>query len=108
MGTRFTIESDMFGQLTGVEIVRPKPGEIDVIHETYTQLAKEGVGSIEQFDRLRSLAHTLCDRDKAEAIVLAGTDLSLVFNAANTDFPHIDGARVHILAIMRRLFEERP
>jgi aspartate racemase len=107
MGTRFTIESDMFGQLAGVEIVRPKPGEIELIHETYVQLAKDGVGTGEQFDRLRSLAHTLCDRDKVDAIVLAGTDLSLLFNATNTDFPHIDGAGVHILAIMRRLFEER-
>jgi aspartate racemase len=107
MGTRFTIETDMFGQLTGVEIVKPKAGEIDMIHKTYVQLAKDGVGSAEQRDRLHSIAHTLCDRDKAEAIVLAGTDLSLLFNAANTDFPHIDGARVHVLAIMRRLLEER-
>lgn len=107
MGTRFTIESDMFGQLTGVEIVKPRSSEIDLIHETYVKLAKDGAGSEEQFSQLRRLAHTLCERDKVEAIVLAGTDLSLLFNAANTDFPHIDGARVHILAIMRRLFEER-
>jgi aspartate racemase len=107
MGTRFTIESDMFGQLTGVEIVRPRPSEIDFIHETYVQLAKDSAVSVEQSDRLRGLAHALCDRDKVEAIILAGTDLSLLFNEANTDFPHIDGARVHILAIMRKLFEDR-
>jgi aspartate racemase len=106
MGTRFTIDSDMFGQLPGVEIVKPTPGEIDVIHETYVQLAKDGAGSREQYDLLRGLAHTLCNRDGADAIVLAGTDLSLLFNAENTDFPHIDGARIHILAIMRMLFEE--
>jgi len=106
IGTRFTIETDMFGQLPGVEIVKPRAAEIDAIHETYVQLAKEGVGSAEQYERLRRLAHTLCDRDGVDAIVLAGTDLSLVFTPANTDFPHIDGARVHIRAIMRRLFEE--
>jgi len=91
--------------LPGVEIVKPRAAEIDAIHETYVQLAKEGVGSAEQYDRLRRIAHTLCDRDGVDAIVLAGTDLSLVFTPANTDFPHIDGARVHIRAIMRRLFE---
>jgi len=106
MGTRFTIDTNMFSQLPGVEIVKPTPTEIDVIHETYVQLAKDGVGSPEQYDRLRRIAHTVCDRDGADAIVLAGTDLSLLFNPANTDFPHIDGARIHIRAIMRRLCEE--
>jgi len=106
MGTRFTIDTDMFGQLPGIEVVKPAPAEIDIIHETYVQLAKDGVGSADQFDRLRRIAHTLCDRDGADAIVLAGTDLSLLFNPSNTDFPHIDGASVHIRAIMRRLFEE--
>jgi aspartate racemase len=106
IGTRFTIETDMFGQLSGVEIVKPTPIEIDAIHETYVQLAKDGAGSAEQYDRLRRIAHTLCERDGVDAIVLAGTDLSLLFNPTNTDFPHIDGARVHIAAIMRRLFEE--
>jgi aspartate racemase len=96
----------MFGQLSGVEIVKPTPIEIDAIHETYVQLAKDGAGSAEQYDRLRRIAHTLCERDGVDAIVLAGTDLSLLFNPTNTDFPHIDGARVHIAAIMRRLFEE--
>jgi aspartate racemase len=70
------------------------------------RLAKDGVGSVEQYDRLRRIAHTLCERDGVNAIVLAGTDFSLLFNPSNTDFPHIDGARVHIAAIMRRLFEE--
>jgi aspartate racemase len=37
------------------------------------------------------------------AIILAGTDLSFVFDESNTDFPHVDGARVHINAIMDEL-----
>jgi hypothetical protein len=36
-----------------------------------------------------------------DAILLAGTDLSFVFGPENTDFPHLDGARVHLDAIMR-------
>jgi aspartate racemase len=102
-GTRFTIETGVFGQLTGVEIVKPQPDEIDFIHQTYERLATDGRGTAEQYDGLRALAHKLCERDKVEAVILAGTDLTLLFNEANTDFPHIDGARVHILAIMRRL-----
>jgi aspartate racemase len=36
-------------------------------------------------------------------VVLAGTELSLVFNEGNTDFPHLDCARLHIEAIVRGL-----
>jgi len=104
-GTRFTIESGMFGQLPRVEVVKPRPDEIDFIHRTYVQMATDGRGTTEHYDGLRALAHKLCERDKVDAVVLAGTDLSLIFNEANTDFPHIDGGRGHILAIMRKVME---
>jgi hypothetical protein len=35
--------------------------------------------------------------------VLAGTELNLIFNAANTDFPAVDCARAHINGIIRQL-----
>jgi len=99
-GTRFSVETGLFGQLPGVEFVAPKPDELNFIHDTYLQIVKAGRGSDEIFRGLRNLAHRLCERDGAQAIILAGTELSLVFNAANTDFPAIDCARVHIDAIM--------
>jgi hypothetical protein len=37
--------------------------------------------------------------------LLAGTDLTTVFNASNIDFPAIDCAAVHIKAITRRLLD---
>lgn len=103
-GTRFVMESALFGQLAGIaEVVRPKPDEIDRIHEIYLQLVGDGAGSDRHFQTLSQIAKTLCARDGVEAIVLAGTELSLVFNAANIDFPHIDCAKLHIEAIMRNL-----
>ena len=48
-GTRFTVESAMFGALTSVEVVRPQPQEIDYIHKTYFQLASSGVGGSREF-----------------------------------------------------------
>ena len=102
-GTRFAIEKKMFGQMLQVEIVLPSPEEINVIHETYLEMANAGRGTKEQYERLRNLAFQLIERERLDAIVLAGTDLSLVFNESNTDFPHVDGARVHLDAIMREL-----
>jgi len=102
-GTRFTIETELFGRLKEVEVVAPKPAEIDFIHQTYLQLVNAGSGTEPQYRGLRQLAHTLIERDGIEAIILAGTELSLVFNRDNTDFPHIDGARLHLQAIMEQL-----
>jgi aspartate racemase len=103
-GTRFTMETGLFGQLAGVaDVIEPRPDEIDSIHETYLQLVSHAAGSRQQFQTLTQIAHTLCERDRVEAIVFAGTELSLVFNEGNTDFPHIDCASLHIEAIMRRL-----
>ena len=106
-GTRFAIESRMFGQMPKIEIVLPRPDEIDLIHETYLEMANAGRGTKEQYERLRSLAVRLIERERLDGILLAGTDLSLIFNESNTNFPHVDGTRVHLDAIMRALFGER-
>lgn len=101
-GTRYAIESRLFGQLVEVEVVTPQPAEVDYIHTTYFQIVDAGGGSVEQHEGLTHLAHKLMERDRIETIVLAGTDLALVFNETNTDFPHIDAARVHLDAIVKR------
>ena len=107
-GTRFTMETELFGRLKDVDVVAPKPAEIDFIHQTYLQLVNAGSGTEQQYRGLHQLAHTLIERDGIEAIILAGTELSLVFNRANTDFPHIDGARLHLAAIMEQLTGNPP
>jgi aspartate racemase len=104
-GTRFAIESQLFGQLGNVEVVTPDPDEVDYIHSTYFQIVDAGVGSAVQHEGLSRLAHTLIERDGVEAVVLAGTDLALVFDESNTDFPHVDAARLHLDAIIRRATE---
>jgi aspartate racemase len=102
-GTRFVIESDLFGALSGVEVVRPGPQEVDLIHKTYVDLAATGEPSAEKHEKLTSLAHRLVTRDRVDAILLAGTDLTLLFDESNTDFPHVDCAGLHIREIMREV-----
>ncbi len=104
-GTRYVIGSELFGALKGVEVIRPKPEEIDLIHNIYVELAATGKGSPEKHEKLTALAKTLVRRDGVDAIILAGTDLALLFNETNADFPHIDCAALHIAAILRRLSE---
>jgi aspartate racemase len=102
-GTRFTIEGRLFGKLDHIDVVQPRPEEIDCIHSTYIEIVDAGRGTEEHAAVLRKIANVLCKRDGVEAIVLAGTELALVFNENNTDFPAIDCARVHIDGIMREM-----
>jgi aspartate racemase len=100
-GTRFTVESAMFGALAGVDVVRPQPQEVEYVHSTYFRLASTGSGGDAEREGLTRLAETLMRRDGVEAILLAGTDLALIFDESNTSFPHVDCARVHLDAILR-------
>jgi len=101
-GTRLAMETGVFGALDRVELIRPAPAKVDYIHETYVSPATSGEPSEDGYRGLAELAEGLI-REGAEAIVLAGTDLSLIFNERTTRFPHLDCARVHIDAILRAM-----
>lgn len=102
LGTRITVETRMFGRLDGIETVMPSADELGRIHDIYSALVA-GRASDAQIDEMRSLGRTLVRRDGAEAVLLAGTDLSPVLTQESCDFPVIDGARAHIDAIVKRM-----
>jgi aspartate racemase len=95
-GTRFVVESRMYGMLDGIEVL--VPDQVDAIHQAYMRTVE---GGTDGRDTLTKIAHEL----PVDAIVLAGTDLSLIFDETNTDFPHVDCAKAHIQAIVRELAE---
>jgi len=101
-GTRLAMETGVFGALGSVELIRPEPAQVDYIHETYLSLAMSGEASDEHYRGLTALAEALL-RNGADAIILAGTDLSLIFDEATTRFPHIDCAQAHIDAILQAM-----
>jgi aspartate racemase len=102
-GARVTMETQMFGGLHDVDVIAARPEELDRVASIYVRVVEEARASDEDYNALRSLAHTLIEREKLDAIIFAGTDLAFVFNGENTDFPHVDGARVHLKAIMAEL-----
>lgn len=104
LGTRFTIETRLFGCLEGIETVMPEAGQIETIQDLYKEFV-EGRGSDAKMDELRRIARAFVSRDGAQSVLIAGTDLSDVFTEANAGFPMIDCARVHIDAIVRRLLD---
>jgi hypothetical protein len=44
-GTRFVIESALFGMADNAEVVQPTQDEVEYIHRTYLELAQTGEGS---------------------------------------------------------------
>jgi aspartate racemase len=101
------METRMFGALQDIDVILPRPEELDTIAKIYLRVVQEAKASKEDFERLRVIAHSLLDRERLDAIILAGTDLAFVFNPTNTDFPHVDGACVHLQAIMRAIAATR-
>src|SRR5215469_13403371 len=81
LGSRFTVESRMFDRL-GVDVIVPKAEEIEQIDNTYTDVVNDR-STAAQIEGLRQLARTFIARDRAEAVLLAGTDLSTVLNEDN-------------------------
>lgn len=107
-GTRYVMDSALYGFAGDVEIVRPTPEEMEYIHAAYLELLQKGAGTQEQHRNLTSIAHSLRQRDRVEAIILAGTDLSLLFNEANTEFPHVDCAALHLERILNKMLGKTP
>jgi aspartate racemase len=105
-GTRLVVESSLFGQLSDFEVVKSRPEEMDYFHNTYIELARTGKASEEQHAHLTALARKLVQRDRVDTILLAGTDLALLFDDTNTDFPNIDCAALHLRAILKQLLDD--
>ena len=102
-GTTFTMEGSLWGQLSGVDIVKPQPDEIAFVGKAYQRILDTQKGDADDTAGLRRIAADLQRRDGVEAILLAGTDLAVIFDEATAGFPCIDVARVHIDAIVERL-----
>jgi aspartate racemase len=101
-GTRFTIETELFGALDAFDVISPRPQEIDEIHRVYLELATAGHTSAANVEALREIARAIRRRDRVDAVVLAGTDLNLIFDEASAGFPAFDCASAHISTILDR------
>ena len=93
-GSVYTVQASLWGLLTGVEITKPQPDEIAFIGQAYQRIL-DGQPSPGDADALRRIA--------AETILIAGTDLTALFDEQSAGFPCLDVARLHIDAIVEAL-----
>lgn len=102
-GTRYVMESNLFGSLDQIaEVVPLRLAEIEQVHELYLRFAQRGVAEPEDIFRLNTLAQELYGRDHIDAILLAGTDFSVV-PTHEIHFAHVDCTAAHLAAITRQL-----
>jgi aspartate racemase len=104
-GTIFTMQGSLWGQMTDAEIVKPQPDEMKFVGEAYQRLLDTRTPAPGDVERLRAIAADLQRRDGVESILLAGTDLAVIFDETTAGFPCIDVARLHIDAIVACLVE---
>ena len=96
-GNRAVMETGVFGTVPADAHVALRPLMLDDVHTTYTDIALHGKrGTQPEFDFLESAAHELVDREGAQAIVLAGTDLSSFYAEKPPSFRCLDLAHLHI------------
>ena len=104
IGTRFTIATRMFGGLADFDVVMPPAERIARIDALYFDFV-EGRGSPAKLDELKVIAGAFVRDDGADAVLIAGTDLSLHIGQFETKLPLIDCAQIHIEAIAARLLD---
>ena len=98
LGSIFTVQGSLWGQLAGIDIVKPQPDEIAFIGAAYQRIL-DGRTDPADADGFRQIAKALQGRG-AETILIAGTDLVVLFDEQTAGFSCLDVARLHIDAIV--------
>ncbi len=98
LGTRVVMRTGLYGQLVQTRTIAPD--EIDVVGQTYLDMAVAGVCTDDQRRLFLDAGQQLVDRG-AQAVVLAGTDLNLAFDGQDPGYRVIDALDVHVDVLAR-------
>ena len=101
LGTRTVMASHFYGRLPSVEIVPPGGSDLDEVHEAYINIALTGAAGAEQRALFDDMGRRLLTEHGCEAIMLGGTDLSLVYKTEPAPFPVVHCAAIHVDAIVQ-------
>ena len=95
IGTNKAMNTKIYNFKNDIDWLIPDGEQFNNVHNSYVTLATEGKADKKNTEILISASRTLIDKG-AEAIVLGGTDLFLVFENQELPFKVIDCAEVHI------------
>ena len=95
LGTRTVMETRLYGGVSHVEVVPPSGQDLEDVHQAYVAMAASGIVTEAQRAVFAAVSSRLLKESGIEAIMLGGTDLALVFNERDAEFPLIDCAGIH-------------
>jgi aspartate racemase len=101
LGTRTVMETRFYGRIASAEVIPPREPDMENVHQAYSSVAASGFVTEQQRSIFHAASHRLLENYGAEAIMLGGTDLALVFSEDTTEFPLIDCAGIHADAVSR-------
>jgi aspartate racemase len=101
LGTQTVMETRFYGGVTSAEIIPPGGQDLLDVHQAYVTMAASGVVTEAQRSVFNRTSHRLLKDKGAQAILLGGTDLVLVYDERTSDVPLIDCAGIHADAIAR-------
>ena len=90
-----------FGGISTAEVIAPQGADLPSVHEAYVKIAQSGKADPESRAVLVDAGRRLVSSDGAEAVLLGGTDLVLVMDGPEVDYPVVDCAGVHIEVLAR-------
>jgi aspartate racemase len=94
------METRFYGVLDDVEVIPPVNDLLEV-HEAYVSMASAGIATPGHREVFMRAGNALTSDHGCESIMLAGTDLALVFEkGADSGFDTLDCAGVHAAAIV--------
>lgn len=96
LGSSAAITTDVYGALADFDLVLPEGEELSKVNDEYFKMAVARRATNEQRGFFFEVGARLCREQKAEAIVLAGTDLFLAFEGHEPGFDAIDSATAHV------------
>ena len=101
LGTRTVMETRFYGAITSATLVPPDEPALSAVHQAYADMAVAGQVTEAQRQVFDSACRDLMSAG-AEAIMLGGTDLALVYDEETAPVPLIDCAAIHVDAVVRQ------
>jgi len=106
-GTRFTMESRLYHDVfeaVGIAVVVPSPDEQEYVHDKYFTELGNGIVRDDTRAELLAIVDRMRTRDRIDAIILGGTELSLILGEETAAaVPVLDTTALHARAVVDRL-----
>ena len=107
LGTRTVMETRFYSGIKSAEVILLPSKSMTKVHDAYVAMASSGFVTEEQRDVFYAACQYYLQECGTDAIMLGGTDLALVFNEQNAEFPIVDCALIHANQIVEIATHQR-